>query len=379
MKKIAFVFGTRPEAIKLAPLVLAMHNHRDFLPYLCITGQHREMLQQVLDVFEISPDADLSLMRPGQSLAGLTARAIEAIDTCLRAERPDMVLVQGDTTTAFCAALCAFYLQIPLGHVEAGLRTGNRFSPFPEEVNRVMISQMADLHFAPTDRARRNLLNSTVRDSQITVTGNTVIDALHLALGSIEKNPPAISELPEFLQPASSTDDPPMVLITGHRRENFGEGLERLCRAIVTLATEFPEVHFVYPVHLNPVVQKGTRRFLATGQGKNIHLIEPVGYLEFVAMMHRATLILSDSGGVQEEAPSLGKPVLVTRETTERPEALETSAVQLVGTDEERIRQTVRRLLTDEAAYRAMARTANPFGDGHASDRILDRLKKFWD
>ncbi|MCX7049929.1 MAG: UDP-N-acetylglucosamine 2-epimerase (non-hydrolyzing) [Candidatus Sumerlaeota bacterium] len=387
-KKISFIFGTRPEAIKLCPLILAMRDHPDLEPHVCVTGQHRQMLDQVLEVFGIAPDVDLALMRHNQTLGELTSRAIAAIDAYLGEHKPGMILVQGDTTTVFCAALCAFYHKIPVGHVEAGLRTWNKHSPFPEEMNRVLATRLADLHFAPTNTSRDNLLKEGVPADRIFVTGNTVIDALFIALKKIKANPPDIPGLPQHLMNGSS--DKPLVLITGHRRENFGGGFENICHAIAELARRFPDAHFVYPVHLNPNVREPVARIL--GQIKNdpstihtpqsalrnpqstttnVHLIDPLSYLPFVAMMNRATLVLTDSGGVQEEAPSLGKPVLVMRDTTERPEAVEMGTVKLVGTDAEAIIGNVSTLLTDRAAYDAMANAVNPYGDGQSVGRII--------
>ncbi|GAF81436.1 unnamed protein product [marine sediment metagenome] len=383
--RVSIIFGTRPEAIKLCPLVLAMRDRRGLAPHVCVTGQHREMLDQVLDVFGVKPDADLNLMRPNQTLAGLTSRAIAAIDEYLQASRPDMVIVQGDTTTVFCAALCAFYRNISVGHVEAGLRTFNKWSPFPEEINRVLSTRVADLHFAPTDTARQNLLREEVPSDNIFVTGNTVIDALLYAVERVRANPPLVDGLPDFLQPGSGqkkNERPPMVLITGHRRENFGDGFENICRAIARLAERFPDTHFVYPVHLNPNVREPVNRLLGAhslGKGDNatVHLIEPLSYLPFVAMMDRATLVLTDSGGVQEEAPSLGKPVLVMRDTTERPEAVEMGTVKLVGIDAEAIVDNVATLLSDKKAYATMANAVNPYGDGKACGRILAAIGDF--
>lgn len=373
-KKISLIFGTRPEAIKLCPLVLAMHQTGDRLvPHVCVTGQHREMLAQVLEVFGVKPDVDLHLMQPNQTLAGLTSRAIAAIDKYLADEKPDMVVVQGDTTSVFCAALAAFYHQIPVGHVEAGLRTWNKRSPFPEEINRVLTTRITDLHFAPTQTSRSNLLREGVNDAAVSVTGNTVIDALLHAVEKVRSQPPVIPDLPKALQPDTPTG-PRLVLITGHRRENFGRGFENICRAITDLAKQFPDVHFVYPVHLNPNVREPVNRILRTHESANIHLIEPLSYLPFVAMMNRSTLLLTDSGGVQEEAPSLGKPVLVMRDTTERPEAVEMGTVKLVGTDHALIVAEVRRLLTDTSAYSQMANAVNPYGDGKACQRIVDSI-----
>ncbi|MBN1515466.1 UDP-N-acetylglucosamine 2-epimerase (non-hydrolyzing) [Candidatus Sumerlaeota bacterium] len=379
MKKISFIFGTRPEAIKLAPIILALKNHPTIQPQICVTGQHREMLDQVLQVFGIQPDCDLELMQPDQTLAGFASRAIEAIDAYLDREYPDLALVQGDTTTVLCGALAAFYRNVPVGHVEAGLRTGNLRSPYPEEMNRVLCSRLTNLHFAPTETAKRNLLREGVAENQIWVTGNTVIDALYLTVDKIRSAPPAIAALPQALQPASTDDqDPRVVLITGHRRENFGEGFENICRAIAELSNRFADVHFVYPVHLNPNVREPVERILHTAESTNIHLIEPLPYLEFIAMMNRATVILTDSGGVQEEAPSLGKPVLVMRDTTERPEAVEMGTVRLTGTDKQAIMDAVSTLLTDEAAYQTMANAVNPYGDGKATGRILAACEHFF-
>jgi len=392
MKKISVIFGTRPEAIKLAPVILALKEHRDFECHVCVTAQHRQMLDQVLQIFGIVPDLDLDLMKPSQTLAGLTARAVTGIDPYLAEYKPDMVLVQGDTTTVFSAALAAFYHHIPVGHVEAGLRTGNMLSPWPEEANRVLTSRLAALHFAPTQTSRQNLLHEHIPDEQIVVTGNTVIDALFLALEKIKANPPHVAGLPDFLQPLT-TNNPQlttkhrMVLITGHRRENFGGGFENICQAIAELARRFPDVHFVYPMHLNPNVREPVQRILGVSPSatchlppatSNIHLIEPLDYLPFVAMMNRAYIILTDSGGVQEEAPSLGKPVLVMRDTTERPEAVDAGTVRLVGTDYEAIVSGVSELLTDQAVYETMSRAHNPYGDGKATGRHVKALWNYF-
>lgn len=370
--KISIIFGTRPEAIKLAPVVLALKQEARAVCHVCVTGQHRQMLDQVLEVFGIVPDVDFNLMRPNQSLSGLTSQAIEMIDTYLAVKKPDCVLLQGDTTTVFAGALAAFYNRIPVGHVEAGLRTGNLLSPWPEEANRLLTSRLTTWHFAPTEANRRNLLKEGVTEPQIFVTGNTVIDALFLALQQVASNPPLIVGLPGdslvFL------GDKRMVLITGHRRENFGDGFENICHAIIRLANRFSDIMFVYPVHLNPNVRDPVERILRAAKLTNVLLIEPQPYLPFVALMNRSTLILTDSGGVQEEAPSLGKPVLVMRDTTERPEAVEGGTVKLVGTDSDTIIRETARLLTDEEAYRRMARAHNPYGDGHAAERIVRAL-----
>jgi len=369
---LSFIFGTRPEAIKLAPVILAAKADPRFKCKVCVTAQHREMLDQVLKVFKIKPDVDLNLMRPNQTLAGLTARAIRGIDTYLAQEKPDMIIVQGDTTTVFCAALCAFYHKIPIGHVEAGLRTGNKYSPFPEEANRVLATHISTLHFAPTQKARHNLLQEGIAPERIFVTGNTVIDALFLALEKIKKKPPVIAQLRKSIVKSSQQ----LVLITGHRRENFGKGFQNICKAIKTLAQRFSEVQFVYPVHLNPNVLKPVYSLL--DNQKNIHLIEPLDYLPFVTLMNRSTIILTDSGGVQEEAPSLGKPVLVMRDTTERPEAVDMGTVKLVGTNVNAIIDNVATLLNDKKVYSAMASAVNPYGDGKATDRIISAIAHFF-
>ena len=361
-KKISVIFGTRPEAIKLCPVVLALKADPAFDCRVCVTGQHREMLQQVLDVFGVVPDVDLALMRPNQTLGGLTSRAIAAIDEYLAQEKPDIVMVQGDTTTVLAGALAAFYHHIPVAHVEAGLRTGNMESPWPEEANRVLTTRLAKWHFCPTENNKNNLLKEGVAVDDIYVTGNTVIDALLIAREKIKQS--------NNLKSNNSR----MVLITGHRRENFGEGFEHICNAIRKLATEFPDVDFVYPVHLNPNVREPVNRLLSGLP--NVKLIEPQSYLPFVKLMSEAYLILTDSGGVQEEAPSLGKPVLVMRDTTERPEAVTAGTVKIVGTKADDIYRETRTLLTDRAAYEAMAAAVNPYGDGKAVERIVKILKE---
>jgi UDP-N-acetylglucosamine 2-epimerase (non-hydrolysing) len=370
VKRISLIFGTRPEAIKLCPLVLELKKHSEFDLHVCVTGQHREMLDQVLRIFDVVPDIDLNLMQPDQTLAELTVRAIPAIDGYLGDYRPDIMIIQGDTTTTFCAALAAFYRRVPVGHVEAGLRTWKKFSPFPEEINRVMTSRLADLHFAPTQWAKKNLLKEGMPEDRIFVTGNTVIDALHIAIEKVRRDPPQIPNLPMELLDGDRKR--PLVLITGHRRENFGSGFEDICRAILELSKRFADTAFVYPVHLNPNVRKPVFNMLSGPE--NIHLIEPLPYLPFVALMDRSQLILTDSGGVQEEAPSLGKPVLVMRDTTERPEAVDAGTVRLVGTDTDFIVTSASSLLTDCEAYDNMARAINPYGDGRACERILDAI-----
>ncbi|WP_374690764.1 non-hydrolyzing UDP-N-acetylglucosamine 2-epimerase [Accumulibacter sp.] len=371
VKTISLVFGTRPEAIKLAPLVLALRRDPRFRCQVCVTAQHRQMLDQVLAAFAIVPDFDLDLMRPEQDLAGFTARALLALNEHFKQHQTDLVLVQGDTSTVLCASLAAFYNGVAIGHVEAGLRTGDLRSPWPEEANRVLTSRLADLHFAPTERSRQNLLHEGIAPDRILVTGNTVIDALRLALDKVEREPTPLPGLPpDFL--AGSTARP-LVLITGHRRENFGQAFEQICLAIADLAERFPATRFVYPVHLNPNVRRPVAAILGEGRASraNVFLIEPMSYLPFVALLARSTLVLTDSGGIQEEAPSLGKPVLVTRQTTERPEAVDAGTVRLVGSDRANIVREVSRLVQDPAAYAKMARAHNPYGDGHACGRIV--------
>ena len=372
MKKISVIFGTRPEAIKLCPVVLALKADPAFDCKVCVTGQHKEMLYQVLDVFGVKPDVDLQLMRPNQTLGGLTSRAIAAIDEYLNEEKPDIVMVQGDTTTVLAGALSAFYHHIPVAHVEAGLRTWNMESPWPEEANRVLTTRLAKWHFCPTENNKANLLKEGVPETDIYVTGNTVIDALLMAKDMVAKKPPRIDGLPDELMQSSER----MVLITGHRRENFGQGFENICTAIRNLAERFPETHFVYPVHLNPNVRKPVGRILGEHCEKNVHLIEPQSYLPFVALMNRAYLILTDSGGVQEEAPSLGKPVLVMRDTTERPEAVTAGTVKIIGTERDSIEREATLLLIDSAEYNKMSAAVNPYGDGKAIERIVKILER---
>ena len=366
MKKTFVVFGTHPEAIKMAPVVKELCQRPDeFEIKVCVTGQHREMLDQMLEVFDIQPDYDLDIMRPNQDLYDISARILLGMRDVLRTERPDLVLVHGDTSTSTFAALAAFYQQLPVGHVEAGLRTGNIYSPWPEEMNRQLNGRLCTWHFAPTETARQNLLREHVDDAHIVVTGNTVIDALHWVVASGK------AVAPQFGRDESRR----MVLITGHRRENFGDGMKHICQAINTLAEQFTDVDFVYPIHLNPNIRRAVHDIIDSNRS-NIYLLEPLSYLEFVAMMQQSTLILTDSGGIQEEAPAFGKPVLVMRDTTERPEAIEAGTARLVGTDRSTIEQYVARLLTDPEEYNAMAHATNPFGDGHAARRIADQLKK---
>jgi UDP-N-acetylglucosamine 2-epimerase (non-hydrolysing) len=377
-RKISVIFGTRPEAIKLAPVILALQSDRAFDCEVCVTAQHREMLDQVLNVFDIVPHTDLSLMTPGQTLTDLTCRALKGLDGYLAEQKPDLVLVQGDTTTVFAAALACFYGGIPVGHVEAGLRTGNLRSPWPEEGNRVLTTDLAALHFVPTEVSRNNLLAEGVRPEKIFITGNTVIDALFLATAKLKQDPDAVSG---WLPPTGAKRR--LVLITGHRRESFGGKLESICLAVRELAERFPDVDWVYPVHLNPTVRATVARILGSadgpaGRAPNIHLVAPLPYLPFVALMEKSTLILTDSGGIQEEAPSLGKPVLVTRETTERPEAIDGGTAKLVGADRQRIVQEATRLLSDQDYYEAMSQRHNPYGDGKASQRILGAIRDYF-
>ena len=367
MKKILIVFGTRPEAIKMAPLVKELGSRPgEFDTKVCLTGQHREMLDQMLEVFDIHPDHDLNIMQPGQDLYDVSSRILLGMRNVLTQERPDLVLVHGDTSTSTFSALASFYQHIPVGHVEAGLRTGNIYSPWPEEMNRQLNGRLCTWHFAPTETARKNLLREHVDEKHIAVTGNTVIDALHWVVAS------GNAKAPQF----GRDERRRMVLITGHRRENFGDGMRNICQAINDLAGRFEDVDFVYPIHLNPNIRRPVQEII-DGSRKNIYLLEPLSYLPFVAMMQQSTLILTDSGGIQEEAPAFGKPVLVMRDTTERPEAIEAGTARLVGTDRSIIEQHVASLLTDTEAYRAMSHAANPFGDGHAARRIVDFLTDF--
>lgn len=380
MKTILLVFGTRPEAIKMAPLVHELKKHpEDFITKVCVTGQHREMLDQVLSLFDIVPDYDLNIMKPNQDLYDITSRILVGMRDILNEVQPDVVLVHGDTTTSATAALAAFYKQIPVGHVEAGLRTGNIYSPWPEEMNRLITGRIATYHFSPTPLSRQNLLKENVRDEQITVTGNTVIDALHWVTEKLSSDDRLQNTLQKELQGLGYdvtrlNGERRLVLITGHRRENFGEGFLNICHAIKTLATQYPNVDFVYPMHLNPNVRKPVFEILGIG-GNNVFLIEPLQYLPFVYMMEKSYLILTDSGGVQEEAPGLGKPVLVMRDTTERPEAVKAGTVLLVGTDQKKIEDGVTSLLENTEMYNKMSQAQNPYGDGHACERIVDFLK----
>ncbi len=379
--KVMLVFGTRPEAIKMAPLVLEMKKHEEIDTIVCVTGQHREMLDQVLSIFSIKPDYDLQIMKQGQDLYDVTSKVLVGMRDVLSAEKPDVVLVHGDTTTSMAAALAAFYQQIPVGHVEAGLRTYNIYSPWPEEVNRQITSRLAQFNFAPTPLSRENLLRENVDDSKIVVTGNTVIDALHLVVERIKNDAELSKELELGLQKSGYdvsrlSDGRRLVLITGHRRENFGDGFINVCQAIKELHTKYPNVDFVYPMHLNPNVRRPIHDTFGedlSGLG-NLFFIEPLEYLSFVYLMEKSTIVLTDSGGIQEEAPGLGIPVLVMRDTTERPEAVTAGTVKLVGTSFERIVTEVSTLLDDNNAYEKMSGAVNPYGDGKACNRIVNHL-----
>nr|WP_281496387.1 UDP-N-acetylglucosamine 2-epimerase (non-hydrolyzing) [Marinobacter sp. S0848L] len=370
------VFGTRPEAIKMAPLAKALEEESFFDARVAVTAQHREMLDQVLDLFSLVPDYDLNLMKPGQDLYDITSKVLLGLRDVLSEFQPDLVLVHGDTATTFAGALAAFYQKIPVGHVEAGLRTGDLYSPWPEEANRQLTGRIARWHFAPTERNENALLAEGVGDEGILVTGNTVIDALQWVVEKIESTPALQQKIAAALSSAGlqlSVRERRYVLITGHRRENFGSGFENICQALRGLAEANPDTHFIYPVHLNPNVQGPVNRLL-DGLA-NVHLIEPLGYEPFVYLMQNAYLVLTDSGGVQEEAPGLGKPVLVMRDTTERPEAIDAGTVRLVGTESAIIRDAVQQLLDDNDVYESMARAHNPYGDGNACGRIVEFLK----
>lgn len=370
--KTLCVFGTRPEAIKMAPLALALQDDPRFEAKVCVTGQHRQMLDQVLDLFDLVPDFDLNIMKPGQDLTDVTSSILLGMREVLATFKPDVVLVHGDTATTFAASIAAYYQQIPVAHVEAGLRTGNIYSPWPEEGNRKLTGAIATLHFAPTETSSSNLLREGVASDSIVVTGNTVIDALLQVVAKLDSDSSLQAQFASrfpFLNPERK-----LILVTGHRRESFGGGFERICQALVETAQRFPDVEIVYPVHLNPNVREPVNRLLADID--NVHLIEPLDYLPFVYLMNQSYLILTDSGGIQEEAPSLGKPVLVMRDTTERPEAVDAGTVKLVGTDVSAITSALATLLTDEAAYRQMSFAHNPYGDGKACQRILESLSQ---
>ncbi|EKK00865.1 UDP-N-acetylglucosamine 2-epimerase [Rhodopirellula baltica SH28] len=375
--KIAVFFGTRPEAIKVAPVIKRLADDERFELLSVSTGQHREMLDQVIDIFDLPVHHDLGVMTPGQTLAGLSSKLIASIDQILEAEQPDFALVQGDTTTVLMASLACFYRRIPTGHIEAGLRTGNLASPFPEEANRVLASPISTLHFAPTSVSEANLLNERIDPAKIFVTGNTVIDALHLEVQQ-QSDPAVAAKIDEELGAVLPSDwrDKRFVLITGHRRENFGGGFDEICGAISELAERFPDVRFVYPVHLNPNVSGPVQK--ALGAFDNVLLLPPQSYRPFVALMQACELVLTDSGGVQEEAPGLGKPVLVMRDTTERPEGVDAGTVRLVGPVRKNIVDGVSELLSDREAYEQMARATNPYGDGTASQKILDAIAQHY-
>ena len=380
MKKVMLVFGTRPEAIKMAPLVKEFQKYPEqFKTIVCVTGQHREMLDQVLSLFEITPDYDLNIMKQGQDLYDVTARVLVGMRDVLKEAQPDVVLVHGDTTTSTASALAAFYQQIPVGHVEAGLRTHNIYSPWPEEMNRLITGRIATYHFSPTPLSKENLLKENVAESAITVTGNTVIDALYMVVDKIKKNSTLSDELAALLKTAGYdtsrlANGKKLVLITGHRRENFGDGFINMCTAIKDLTQKYPNVDFVYPMHLNPNVRKPIHEVFGDDLSNlgNMFFIEPLEYLSFVYLMEQSTIVLTDSGGIQEEAPGLGKPVLVMRDTTERPEALEAGTVKLVGTNYDRIISEVSRLLDDAEYYDTMSKAVNPYGDGLACGRIVN-------
>lgn len=383
MKKVMLVFGTRPEAIKMAPLVKVFQQHaQDFETVVCVTGQHREMLDQVLEIFDIKPDYDLNIMKQGQDLYDVTSRVLLGMRDVLKEVAPDVVLVHGDTTTSTAAAIAAFYQQIPVGHVEAGLRTHNLYSPWPEEMNRQVTGRIATFDFAPTPLSRQNLLNEAVPESRIFVTGNTVIDALYWVVDKIKSNPDIDATLSKVLSDSGYdvsrlANGRRMVLITGHRRENFGDGFLNICRAIKNLSDRYPEVDFVYPMHLNPNVRRPIHEVFGEDLSNlgNLFFIEPLEYLSFVYLMEKSSIVLTDSGGIQEEAPGLGKPVLVMRDTTERPEALDAGTVKLVGTDYDAIVNNVSLLIDDQEAYMKMSKAVNPYGDGKACERIVNALK----
>ena len=383
MKKVMLVFGTRPEAIKMCPLVKEFQKHsNEFETIVCVTGQHREMLDQVLNIFDVTPDYDLNIMKQGQDLYDVTARVLVGIRDILKEVQPDVVLVHGDTTTSTASALAAFYQQIPVGHVEAGLRTHNIYSPWPEEINRQITGRIATYNFAPTPLSKSNLLREGINEDSITVTGNTVIDALYWVVDKIKTDAELQKDLDAVLDNAGYdvarlSDGKKLVLITGHRRENFGDGFINMCTAIKDLTKKYPEVDFVYPMHLNPNVRKPIHEVFGEDLSNlgNMFFIEPLEYLSFVHLMSKSTIVLTDSGGIQEEAPGLGKPVLVMRDTTERPEALEAGTVKLVGTNYEKIVTEVSRLIDDSEYYDTMSKAVNPYGDGLACERIVNFIK----
>jgi UDP-N-acetylglucosamine 2-epimerase (non-hydrolysing) len=386
-KKIFSIFGTRPEAIKMAPVIISLKKYGDsFVSRVCLTGQHRQMLDQVLGLFEIKPDYDLNIMKPGQDLFDVTVSVLIGLKSIFAIERPDMVLVQGDTTTTMAASLASFYHRIPVGHIEAGLRSRNKYAPFPEEINRKISTVVADIHFAPTETARKNLVTEGVDPGSICVSGNTVIDTLYMTLENIKKKGLRkkivhylIKSYPSLAVLYDSNNHPALgcrlILVTGHRRENFGKGFENICLGLKAIADNYRDVQIVYPVHLNPNVQEPVRRILK--DCANIHLIEPLEYLPFVYLMNQSYMIITDSGGIQEEAPSLGKPVLVMRENTERPEAVDAGTVRLVGTDSKKIIDETSLLLEDNKLYDKMSKSQNPYGDGKAAYRILGKLLEY--
>jgi UDP-N-acetylglucosamine 2-epimerase (non-hydrolysing) len=371
-KKVSLIFGTRPEALKLIPVIREFKKIDLIDTKICITGQHREMLAQVLRLFGVIPDEDLNLMSRNQDLPTLTARLMKALDRYLQKEKPELIIVQGDTTSAFLAALAAFYHHIPVGHVEAGLRSNDKYSPFPEEINRIFVSSLADIHFAPTDWAKNNLLHEGISASRVFITGNPIVDMIHLALEFIGATSPAsIRGIPENILLGKQD----VVLITGHRRESFGQGFKDICRGIKLLARDFRDTVFIYPVHLNPNVERPVHKLL--GNIPNVYLLKPIGYLDFIRLMKRSLLILTDSGGIQEEAPTLKKPVLIMRERTERPEALRSGTAKLVGTSASSIYRETKRLLLNKKLYAQMIKTSNPFGDGKAAERIVHICPRF--
>lgn len=383
MKRVMLVFGTRPEAIKMAPLVQEFRKHPDqYETLVCVTGQHREMLDQVLNIFGIVPNYDLNIMKPGQDLYDVTARILSGMRDILTRTQPDVLLVHGDTTTSMAVALAAFYQQIPVGHVEAGLRTHNIYSPWPEEMNRQITGRIATYHFSPTPLSRENLLREGIDKSRILVTGNTVIDALYAVVNKMKDDVPLQLSLEKELKAAGydtgrlvTEEGRRLVLITGHRRENFGDGFLHICRAIKMLSEKYPDIDFVYPMHLNPNVRKPIKEIFGENCQSNLFFIEPLEYLSFVYLMEKSHIVLTDSGGIQEEAPGLGKPVLVMRDTTERPEALEAGTVKLVGTDYDKIVSEVSSLLDDAQYYEKMSQAVNPYGDGKACERIAQYIQ----
>ena len=374
IKKVMFAFGTRPEAIKMAPLIKTFQADKDFVTKVCVTAQHRQMLDQVLNIFDINPDYDLNIMKPGQDLFDVTVNVLSGMKRVLSDFNPDIVLIHGDTTTTSACSLAAFYNKIKIGHIEAGLRTGNIYSPWPEEANRKITGVLADYHFAPTTTSENNLLKENINKKNILVTGNTVIDALYLMIEKIENDPRLKSRILELISSQYKLfDDKKIILVTGHRRENFGHGFRNICNALKTIADNNPDFDIVYPVHFNPNVQKPVREILSNA--KNIHLIEPLSYECFIYMMSKSFFIITDSGGIQEEAPSLGKPVLVMRDSSERPEAIKAGTVKLVGTDYAKIIEESQKLIDDENEYNMMSKAYNPYGDGKASLKVLNFVK----